>query len=77
MLDVAPRLRHLHAYLLENKFIESIQNVDENQLNIFPRDVLAKIQGGDPSWETMVPPQVVEIIKTHKFFGYQPTPASR
>ena len=70
-MSVAPRLRHLQAYLLENQLIESIRNVDEKQLGIFPRDVLAKIQSGDPAWETMVPPQAVEIIKAQKFFGYK------
>ena len=26
-------------------------------------DVLAKIQSGDPAWEALVPPQIVEVIK--------------
>jgi hypothetical protein len=32
--------------------------------------VLAKIQAGDPSWETMVPAEVAALIKERKLFGY-------
>ncbi|MEW6302321.1 MAG: TonB-dependent receptor, partial [Verrucomicrobiota bacterium] len=56
-LKVAPHLRHLYAYLLENHFMESLGDVDESCLHIFSRDVLAKIRAGDAAWETMVPPQ--------------------
>jgi len=40
-------------------------------LPIFSRDVLARIQTYDPSWEAMVPPSIVEIIKRDKLFGYR------
>ncbi len=30
-------------------------------------------QRGDPSWETLVPPRIVQLITQHKLFGYQPT----
>jgi hypothetical protein len=30
-----------------------------------------KIQSGDPSWESMVPPEVAQIIKSRGFFGYR------
>ncbi len=68
-LRVAPHLRHLHAYLLENRLIESLKDINERCLPIFSRDVLAKIRSGDASWESMVPPQVAGIIKERKCFG--------
>jgi len=40
-------------------------------LRIHPSDVLAKLQSGDSSWEQMVPPEVVHIIKQRQFFGYR------
>src|SRR4029450_10130422 len=69
-LSVAPHLRHLYAHLMENCFVESIGDVDQRQLHIFPHDVLAKIQGGDSTWEKMVPAAVVEIIKQRRFLGW-------
>ena len=70
-LQVAPNLRHLYAYLLENRLIESMCGFNENCLPIFSRDVLAKIRRGDSSWENMVPPQVAAMIKERKLFNAQ------
>jgi hypothetical protein len=70
-LLVAPHLRHLYAHLIENHFIESIHKHNVEYLPIFSRDVLARIQTYDPSWEAMVPAAIVEIIKREKFFGYR------
>jgi len=70
-LRVAPHLRHLYSYLLENHFIQSIQDYNEAFLPIFSREVLAKIQAGDSAWEIMVPPQVAHIIKQRTLFGYR------
>lgn len=69
-LRVAPHLRHLYAYLVENRLIESLRDFDERCLPIFSRDVLAKIRAGDPAWETMVPPAVAQMIKERKLFNY-------
>jgi hypothetical protein len=74
-MEVPQPLRHLHAHLLENRLIESIRDVSEKELHIFPRDVLGRIQRGDPSWEKMVPPVAVEIIKSRRIFGYRPAPS--
>ncbi|MBI3418270.1 MAG: TonB-dependent receptor [Verrucomicrobia bacterium] len=70
-LRVAPHLRHLYAYLVENRLIESLRDFDERCLHIFSRTVLANIKSGDPSWEEMVPQQVAAMIKERKLFGYQ------
>ena len=69
-LRVAPHLRHLYAYLVENRLIESLRDYDERCLPIFSRDALAKIRTADPAWETMVPPVVAQIIKERKMFHY-------
>ena len=71
-LEVAPHLKHLYAYLLENKFIEPVKNYNPNYLGIYSREVLKKIQNGDGSWQQQVPPQIVEIIKRDKLFSYSP-----
>jgi hypothetical protein len=70
-LQVAPNLRSLYRYLLDNKCIIEITEFDPEYLRIFPPDALAKLQTGDSLWETMVPPEVKRIIKERKFFGYR------
>ncbi len=73
---VPPQLGHLVAYLRENGFLEGIRNYSPAYLSIYSREVLAKIQAGDPSWEEVVPAPIVEVIKRDKLFGYQTSPAT-
>jgi hypothetical protein len=47
-----------------------LDNYRDDYLSIFSRDVLKRIAGGDPSWESMVPEVVAELIKQRSFFGY-------
>jgi hypothetical protein len=70
-LEVAPNLRSLFRYLIDNEFIQEITDYDPDYLRIHPPDVLLKLQSGDPAWERMVPPEVAEIIKSRQFFGYR------
>jgi hypothetical protein len=70
-MKVSPQLQNLYAYLVENHCVESIHKHNVDYLPIFSRDVLARIQTYDPSWESMVPPSIVEIIKRDKLFGYR------
>jgi hypothetical protein len=69
-LEVAPNLRPLFHYLIDNEFIQEITDYDPKYLRIHPPDALAKLQSGDPAWEQMVPPEVAAIIKDRRFFGY-------
>ena len=70
-LQVAPQVRHLYAHLLENHFVESIRDFKPELLTIYPKDVLDQIQGGDPAWEKLVPPPIVEVIKAKRLFGWR------
>jgi hypothetical protein len=70
-LEVAPNLRSLFQYLIDNCFIEEITHFHPEYLRIYPPDALAKLQSGDSGWERMVPPEVVKIIKERQFFGYR------
>src|SRR5438045_8419232 len=69
-IQVAPNLRSLLQYLIDNRHIEEIADYQKDFLRIFPPAVLAKLKAGDESWEEMVPPEVVQIIKEREFFGY-------
>jgi hypothetical protein len=70
-LKVARHLQPLYAYLIENRCVESILKHNVEYLPIFSRDVLARIQTYDSSWEDMVPKPIVDIIKRDKLFGFQ------
>jgi hypothetical protein len=68
---VAPHLKHLYRHLLENRYLQSIQNFNADLVRIRRREVLAQIQSGGP-WENLVPPPLVEVIKKERLFGYHP-----
>src|SRR5881227_320269 len=70
-VEVAPNLRSLFRYLIDNRYIEEITDYHPEYLRIYPPDALAKLQSGDGTWERMVPPEVVQIIKEREFFGYR------
>jgi len=71
-LAVEPQFRYLKAFLLENRYVEPLGNYNKSYLPIVTREVLAKLQRGDPSWQALVPPRIVQIITQDKLFGYQP-----
>jgi len=58
--------------LVDRGRIRSLENYDKDVLHIFSRDVLRRIKEQDSSWEVMVPPEIAEVIKARRFFGYQP-----
>ena len=62
-------LRHLYAYLLENHGVEAVRDTAPADLSILPRDVLARLQEGDPTWEELVPEVVARVIKAGGLFG--------
>jgi hypothetical protein len=69
-LEVAPNLRHLYTHLVENKFIENITTFNADALKIYSGEVLAKIHSGDESLTQLIPPQIFEVIKAKKLFGW-------
>src|SRR6266581_7982292 len=70
-VKVASNLRSLFQYLIDNKYVQEITDYHPEYLRIQPSDVLAKLQSGDSSWEQMVPPEVMHVIKKQEFFGYR------
>jgi hypothetical protein len=75
-IKVAPNLKSLFDYLIDNHFITELTEYNPQYLRIHPPAALTKLQEGDPSWETMVPPEVTRMIKERGFFGYRNTPAA-
>ena len=72
-LEVAPELRKLYGYLADRGSFMQLDNFKPECLTIFSRDVLKRIAANDEAWESMVPPEVAEIIKKRGFFGYSKT----
>jgi hypothetical protein len=70
-VEINGHLRSLYQYLMERGRIKQLDNFDESVLHIFSRDVLKRIKDNDSSWETMVPPEIADVIRRRHFFGYR------
>lgn len=70
-LQVPANLRHLHAHLLENRYIVPIKHTNLDYRTIDSDQVLRQIQSGDPAWDRSVPPAVAEAIKKKQLFGWK------
>lgn len=68
-LRVAPHLRHLYLYLMENFFIQPMRDVNEDNMSILSRSVLRMLQNNEEGWEDMVPEQVASLIKQRNLLG--------
>lgn len=67
-LDPPAPWHHLKHLLVEIGRIVPIRSYNESFLSIQTPDVLARIERGDPSWETMVPEAVADVIKAKDLF---------
>ncbi|HMB95490.1 MAG TPA: hypothetical protein VKK61_05575, partial [Tepidisphaeraceae bacterium] len=67
-LRIPPPWNHLHQLLREIGRIVPIRSFNESFLSIRPTEVLAQIESGDSTWETMVPSAVAQIIKSKNLF---------
>jgi len=72
-LQVPEPMRHLYQFLLDNRRIVALERFDPSILHIRTRDVLARLQRGDSSWESAVPEPVATIIKERGLFGHHAT----
>jgi len=69
-LDIAPHLRHLYQHLVDNKFIVDITAYNPDLLKVYSSEVLAKIHAGDEALSQLIPPQIFEVIKAKRLFGW-------
>ena len=67
-LKVENHLRFLYRHLLQNGFLHNLDTVDRNYLTIDSNAVLEKIRCGDDTWQSLVPPSVIDIIKRKALF---------
>jgi hypothetical protein len=70
-LQVAEPLRHLYAHLVNRRSIVQLTDFNRAVLSIYSPDVLSKIGSAGSEWESLVPPEVAQVIKARKLFGYR------
>jgi hypothetical protein len=68
---VAEELQPLFDYLARRGSFVALDNDKPDYLSILSRDVLKRIPTDDTTWESMVPPEVCDLIKKRGFFGHQ------
>ncbi|MBM7807528.1 hypothetical protein JOD57_003365 [Geodermatophilus bullaregiensis] len=68
---VGEELQPLYDYLARRGSFVHLDQYKPDYLPILSRDVLKRIPTDDETWESMVPPEVAELIKKRGFFGYR------
>jgi hypothetical protein len=63
-------MRHLYQHLMRNRYIVGIAATPGLDLATLPHEVLTRLESADPSWEDLVPREVVEVVKDRRLFGY-------
>lgn len=70
-LPVPKEISFLYQHLINSRQIVQVENPDKSLLHIIPFKVFEDISSSkDGSWEEAMPPNLSEIIKTSKSFGY-------
>jgi hypothetical protein len=67
---VPPNQSHLYAHLLANRYVQSLEASPGVEIAVLPRTVREKIKAGDSAWETLVPAEVVGVIRERRLFGF-------
>jgi hypothetical protein len=70
-VDIPPAIQYLYRHILDNRHIVELQNFNPEILNIFHRNVYRQIQEGQPGWEDKVPPEVAQMIREKRLFGFK------
>lgn len=67
-LKVHPRMKELYKFFKLNGRVADLENIDESNLEIFSREVLAMIANDEDGWEKMLPEKTAQMIKDMKLF---------
>ncbi|MFO0938106.1 MAG: hypothetical protein U0798_16505 [Gemmataceae bacterium] len=70
-IELPPETKLLYDFAVRAGRIVGLDNHDPACLSIDSRDCFKKIGMGDPAWEQVVPPAIVQIIKDRNLFGYR------
>jgi hypothetical protein len=69
-LAVSEPMRELYLYLIRNRYIAGIVPTAGLDLATLPHEALMRLRSADPSWEELVPREVVALVKARRLFGY-------
>ncbi len=72
-VKVHPRMKELYKFFKYNGKLADIKDYDPTILDIFSREVLRKIETGEPGWEELLPEGVANLIKEKELFNYKPS----
>ena len=72
-LKVHPRMKELYKFFKYNGKLVDLKNYNPDFLDIFSREVLAKIEKDEEGWEQLLPEGVSEIIKRKGLFNFRRT----
>ncbi len=70
-LKVHPRMKELYNFFKFNGKVVDIVDYERENLSIFSREILQKIQDKETGWESMLPEGIDEFIKENQLFGYE------
>jgi len=70
-VQVANKMKNLYKFFKSNKILTDIDNYNEKLLDIYSAEVLNDIKNGKNGWEMKLPPEVTDLIKNKKLFGYK------
>jgi hypothetical protein len=70
-LQVADNLRLLYEHLYENGYLLPLENNEPNSVTFSSREVANRIEAHDTTWESLVTPEVADMIKKRQVFGYR------
>lgn len=70
-LKVDRKVKELYKFFIANRQIVDVEEYDPSVLEIYSRDVLAKITNQENGWEDQLPEGVAEMIKERGLFGYK------
>ncbi len=67
--QVAPELRGLYDYLLENRLVVGLAGWEESAVSLPTEVVEARIRNDEPGWERDLPGSTGELLRRHGSFG--------
>jgi hypothetical protein len=70
-VEMPANVRGLFSHIVDGGGIKQRYNFGAGVLHIFSRDILKLIKEEEPSWVSMAPAEIAEVIKRRRFFGYR------
>ncbi len=70
-IELPEKQKKLFEYLNNDNRFEDIEDYDEKLIRTYNRELIKKIQRGEPEWKKYIPEEIVENIIKQNLFGYK------